>query len=328
MGADGMLEWQMRLGWFPGLGLAAAILSAHGASDAQARSSLAPVELAQAASAGAVAPARGRVKVLTYNVAGLPEGLSQSRPVVNLPVIGKLLNRYDVALVQEDFAYPDRLRQQIAHPHGSPPFVRGNQLHFGDGLSQFSRFAFHGYERESWAACHGVVDAYFDCLTPKGFTFARLELAPGVLVDVYNVHMDAGWSELDRRARSAQLAQLARALERRSVGQAVLVGGDFNLTGSEQDDLRAFEKQTGLTDSCRKLGCGEPYRIDRILVRSAKSLRLVPRSWRVDRRFVDGSQRPLSDHLAISVEVEWSVATELPAKTSSAGQKNAGTRPL
>lgn len=314
----------MRLGWLAGLGLAAALLSAHGSSSA--RAPLSAPAAGSAKTAAALGPAQGRVKVLTYNVAGLPEGLSRSRPVVNLPVIGKLLNGYDLALVQEDFAYPDLLRQQISHPHGSAPFVRGNRLHFGDGLSQFSRFAFQGYDREAWTACHGVVDAFFDCLTPKGFTFARHELAPGVHVDVYNVHMDAGWSELDRRARSAQLSQLARAIEQRSVDKPIIVGGDFNLKRSEQDDLRAFEKRTGLTDTCRKLGCGEPHRIDRILVRSSKSLRLDPRSWRIDRRFVDGAQRPLSDHLAVSVELDW--ATELSAKASLAEARTGRTPPL
>ena len=31
-----------------------------------------------------------------------------------------------------------------------------------------------------------------DCLTPKGFTYMRLTLAPGVTLDTYNLHADAG----------------------------------------------------------------------------------------------------------------------------------------
>ena len=48
------------------------------------------------------APLKGSFSLLTYNVAGLPEGLSSSRPSVNMALISKLLNRYDLALVQED----------------------------------------------------------------------------------------------------------------------------------------------------------------------------------------------------------------------------------
>jgi hypothetical protein len=31
-----------------------------------------------------------------------------------------------------------------------------------------------------------------DCLTPKGFTFMRLQVAPGFSLDAYNLHADAG----------------------------------------------------------------------------------------------------------------------------------------
>jgi hypothetical protein len=51
-----------------------------------------------------VAKASELLRVVTYNVAGLPEGVSRSSPVANLPLIGEGLNRYDLALIQEDFA--------------------------------------------------------------------------------------------------------------------------------------------------------------------------------------------------------------------------------
>lgn len=31
-----------------------------------------------------------------------------------------------------------------------------------------------------------------DCLTPKGFTFMRVKVAPGVSFDAVNLHADAG----------------------------------------------------------------------------------------------------------------------------------------
>ena len=40
--------------------------------------------------------ARGTFKALTYNVAGLPQGLSSSSPVTNQPIMSPLLNAYDV----------------------------------------------------------------------------------------------------------------------------------------------------------------------------------------------------------------------------------------
>jgi endonuclease/exonuclease/phosphatase family metal-dependent hydrolase len=247
----------------------------------------------------------GVIQVLTYNVAGLPEGLSASRPVSNLPVIGARLNRYDLALIQEDYAYPALLRQRLTLPFVSPGFVPGDARHFGDGLSQFGKVPLAAPRRTPWRVCHGIVDSYFDCWTPKGIALTRAELAPGVSVDVYNVHLDAGGSAEDRAARESQLAQLIETIRENSDQRAAIIGGDFNLTRSERAKLQKLEDVLGARDVCAALGCPEPNRIDRILVRSSPELKLLPRSWRVDHGFRDPSGRPLSDHLAVAVQIAW-----------------------
>jgi endonuclease/exonuclease/phosphatase family metal-dependent hydrolase len=249
--------------------------------------------------------ASGKVKVLTYNVAGLPDGVMTAHPSSNMPRIGELLGDYDLVFVQEDFAYAAELRRKLILPYASEPFVRGGKLDFGDGLSQFSRLPFEGYRRIPWRACNGIVDSYFDCLTPKGFTVARQTLAPGVEVDVYNLHMDAGGSSADGNAREAQLQQLAEAIVQDSAGRAVIVAGDTNIPAWQRALLERFQKETGLTDACEALNCSEPRRIDRVLFRGSESLRLEARRYGIDRRFVDRDKRPLSDHLAVVVELEW-----------------------
>src|SRR5688572_4369456 len=52
-------------------------------------------------------PPSGTLLALTYNVAGLPEGLSQSMPMRNTPIIGPLLNDYDLVFLQESWQTPD-----------------------------------------------------------------------------------------------------------------------------------------------------------------------------------------------------------------------------
>jgi endonuclease/exonuclease/phosphatase family metal-dependent hydrolase len=246
----------------------------------------------------------GAFELLTYNVAGLPEGISRSRPLANLPRIGELINRYDIALIQEDFAYPLELRRSIRLPHGSAPFVRTG-LDFGDGLSQFSRFPLTALRREPWSSCNGVVDAFFDCLTPKGFAMARTVIDASLSVHVYNLHMDAGWTAADRAAREAQVAQLVAAIARDSADQAVIVGGDTNLLRRDRDLLARLLDGASLHDACAETRCPEPWRIDRVLYRSAPTLRLRPRSWRVASEFVGEGRRPLSDHDAVAVRFEW-----------------------
>ena len=253
----------------------------------------------------------GHLKVLTYNIAGLPDGFMTAHPSANMPRIGSLLARYDLALIQEDFAYGTLLRQSVKLPFQSPAFVRAGQMHFGDGLSQFATRAFSALQREPWRACHGVVDSYFDCLTPKGFSSARQQLAEGVELDVYNVHLDAGSSSEDEQAREAQLEQLLEGIAQRSAGRAILLAGDTNLR-SQRDSVARFERATGLVDVCRALHCPDEHRIDRVFFRSSKALTIRPRKWSIDRRFVDAKGQPLSDHLAVAVELDWQTDESSP----------------
>lgn len=250
----------------------------------------------------------GHLKVLTYNIAGLPDGFMTAHPSINMPRIGKLLAHYDLALIQEDFAYGPLLRTTVTLPFQSPAFVREGRLHFGDGLSVFAAQPFSALQREPWSVCHGVVDSYFDCLTPKGFLSTRQSLGEGVEIDVYNVHLDAGPSAADERAREAQIDQLLEAIEHRSAGRALLLAGDTNIR-SQPDLLTRFQRAAGLTDACRALRCPDPRRIDRVFYRSSPALTLVPRKWSLDRRFVDERGQPLSDHLAVSVELDWQTLT-------------------
>jgi endonuclease/exonuclease/phosphatase family metal-dependent hydrolase len=262
-------------------------------------------------------PSQGRISVVTYNVAGLPEGLSSVHPVQNLPLIGAALNRYDLVFVQEDYAYPELLRSRLRLPYQSAAFVRGEALHFGDGLSDFSKFPFADVRRMPWRECHGVVDSYFDCLTPKGLAMTRVELAPGVLVDAYNVHLDAGAGSGDVAARAGQLRQLFETVAAWSGERAVLVAGDFNLTSAELTALRTLAGAAKLNEACDTLRCGQSFRLDRVLFRGSAALELRARSWSLDKSLRDSAGQPLSDHLAVVVGFDW----RAPASPHARGQR-------
>ena len=249
--------------------------------------------------------------MLTYNIAGLPDGFMTAHPSMNMSRIGALLGSYDLALIQEDFAFGSALRESVRLPFQSPAFVRAGRLHFGDGLSQFSVQPFTALEREPWRECHGVLDSYFDCLTPKGFTSARQRLTEGVQIDVYNVHFDAGSSRFDQQAREAQVEQLLEAIIQRSPGRAMVLAGDTNI-GSDPALLARLKRTAGLVDACEALHCPDPRRIDRIFYRSSPGLTIRARKWSIDRRFVDANGQSLSDHLAVAVDFEWSSAEPRP----------------
>ena len=178
----------------------------------------------------------GEFLALSYNVAGLPDALSQSNPETNTPLISPLLNDYDLVLVQEDWETPDPntieplrvyhelLEAQALHPYQSEPAPlpvgsnpeRPSAL-VSDGLNRFSQFPFGALVRQQWNGCDNNSG---DCLALKGFSVARTELAPDICVDVYNVHGEAGNNEGDQAHKDANTRDLVEFIDVFSAGRA------------------------------------------------------------------------------------------------------------
>jgi len=269
--------------------------------------------------------AAGELLALTYNVAGPPQGLSSSNPRANMPLIGPLLNGYDLVLVQESWQTPDpnplapvRVYHEILaaasqHPYKSesmPLPIRMNPERpsaiVSDGLNQFSRFPFAAVIRRRWAGCD---ESASDCLSLKGFSVARTQLAPGVCVDVYNLHGEAGGTENDRVLKVQNTDDLITFMNDFSAGRAVIIGGDFNMRLRDERDLvnlQRLEADAGLTDACIAVGIVDPGEIDKFFFRSSPDVTINPRSCRFETDvFVDTHGRPLSDHEPLAVRFAW-----------------------
>lgn len=290
---------------------------------------------------GAGPAAAAEISALTYNVAGLPEALSSSSPEENTPQISPHLNGFDLAAVQEDFAYHEELTSAIDHPYRTekdtgfgpgayelspnPEQVIDPAL-LGDGLNRFARSPFEGFERVQWDDCFGVLSNASDCLAPKGFSYARHDLGSGATLDVYNLHADAGGAEEDLAARRANLRQLADFVTARSEDRAVLVLGDTNSRYTRSGDiLPEFLADTGLTDVWVELARGGDAPapgtpalqdceaapasggcevVDKIFYRSGGGVRITPTEYSVPPEFVDADGAPLSDHLPIAARLQ------------------------
>jgi endonuclease/exonuclease/phosphatase family metal-dependent hydrolase len=250
----------------------------------------------------------GEFSLLTYNVDGLPATLSGADPEVDIPQISPLLNAYDLVLVQEDFWYHDLLTADVTHPHRSKPMVAEPSLtELGDGLNRFSRMRFDPVARVTWQRCNGAVDCSNDCMTDKGFSVARVYLANGVSLNVYNLHMDAGSCDGDFEVREVQRQQLAADLAARTPDEAVIVAGDTNLRLDRAQDVVILDQlltDTGLSISCRTMACSTEKH-DRIMYRSSTDLTLTPTSWSHPPEFVDPEGFDLSDHKPVLVDFSW-----------------------
>lgn len=289
--------------------------------------------------AGAAEPAlSGKFTTLTYNVAGLPEGLSGSNPSVNTPLISPLLNEYDLVLVQEDWIdaggfdfFHDDLISDATHPYLSTPAPapqgtdpRRPEALVADGLNRLSRFPFGPVTRQMWPHCFGGADTSDggagDCLSQKGFSVARTTLAPGAEVDVYNLHGEAGSTPLDEQYSAEDFEVLGGYIVTHSAGRAVLVGGDFNLHTDrpvERGIFDGFLAATGLTDVCAVVDCGtDADDIDKFVFRGGGGVALEPLTHRFEReRFTRFDGEALSDHDPLAVTWGW---RSLPAEVDVA----------
>lgn len=192
-----------------------------------------------------VQPITGQFSLLTYNVAGLPVGLTDATfpRITSSLQIGSLLNNFDVVNVQADVSFHPFLIAATAFPDQTAPSVPTwlwpVGLPFSDGLNSFSAYDIESLTRQGWSTCQLV------CITPKGFTYSRIHIPGGSSIDLYNVHVDAGDQMTD-----TDLAQLSTFITATSVGRAVIVAGDFSQVYSDTgQSLTEFATANGLTDA-------------------------------------------------------------------------------
>ncbi len=293
----------------------------------------------------APAPGGGAFSLLTYNVAGLPQEVSEETPGVNIPLISPLLEPYDVVLTQEDFDwwkpgglveansldfvhYHERLRADTTfefvtpeHPGpeaaGIDPATRPT-MEIGDGIGIMSRIPLDGFEVRAWTGCFGSLDTTdggaADCAAIKGFRVATMDLH-GVPVDVYSLHGEAGGTDEDQALQADDFAELAAFIAEHSEGRAVIVGGDTNLhtdtvhedsgDGADIEIWDAFLAEVGLTDVCTEQDCPDPGRIDKVAYRSSDAVTLGTSAWQIPDGFVDDAGEDLSDHEPVAVDFTW-----------------------
>ncbi|MEU9477546.1 jacalin-like lectin [Streptomyces sp. NPDC048191] len=269
----------------------------------------------------------GTFNVLTYNVAGLPEGLSSSHPATNTPLISPRLAGYDIVNVQEDFNYHAALYAGDDHPYRT---ATSGGAGIGDGLNTLSRFPFEDFERVKWNDCTGT-----NCLTPKGFTLARVRLAEGVYLDLYNLHPNADDTDDALAARRANITQLSQFIRTNSAGNAVIVMGDTNTRYTRSgDNIRTLVDDNGLTDAWVQLVRGgtaptqgaDPLLcpasappndcevVDKILYRGSDLVSLTATRYADEwAKFLDASGGNLSDHFPHTVGFSYTLSPKLRA---------------
>ena len=252
---------------------------------------------------------QSELNLLVYNTHGLPELIARDDPKTRFPKIGQLTKKYDLSLLQEDFAHHDLLLQYVERPLS---VIRGNDVHTPkcflcseSGLTLISNLPADWTVNVSFkpfTTCSGWLSKLNDCFAQKGFQLATIESVDGRRIYLVNTHLDAGRSELDRQARASQLNQIAHALEAKAGNDAVLVAGDLNLDWASLQDnelLQSFVQRLNLVLAQKGGDASNDWTtLDYVYYRSSEKTSLTLGRAGEDTEFT-AHGKPLSDHPAL-----------------------------
>ncbi len=286
-----------------------------------------------ASGAGAEEHAEGTLKMLAYNVSGIPlvggfQGSTFTLTNDRAAKIGALLNAADADFIgtEEDFNGHRYLAAEMTnYPFRS--YTSGG-LAQGQGLNVFSPHPIYNVKRVKWDVEYGTLSGSMDALSNKGFIYCLMELAPGLYIHVINVHMDAGFEILSVLARANNFRQLAAFIsENLNDGRALIVQGDFNFKFKRalKDDMAGnLLEPAGLTDVWAELYGGNVLDpedpafsnapgddLDRILYRSGRDLALTPVSKTVPDMTGENGER-YTDHNPMLTEFRYEQTGALP----------------
>jgi endonuclease/exonuclease/phosphatase family metal-dependent hydrolase len=248
-----------------------------------------------------------QLELVTFNIWGLPSWATGASPERYARIASELeaLNPDFIALQE---VWTRRSREAVPHskdwwisaPAKSQGFFRWT------GLVTVSRYPVLGGKFYPFRA-----QRLPDKLVSKGALKTTIALAPGVLVNLWNVHMQSGKCS---KVRSRQIAELAAWVRQARDGQmADLVVGDFNSEpGSAEYAQLTLELGPGSLD----IGQSKPFAtyggmpkdkgawcsIDHMFIRLRQSAQPVL----VDSRPIFKAEHPsdrLSDHLGVEVDV-------------------------
>lgn len=241
------------------------------------------------------------ISVLTFNVAGLPNGLtSQDTPRARMRGIAERAKDYDFVLYQEDFYYS----RQLDSGHFSHT-SRGEKWHFWayfwpwlrkSGLTIKTNHPVLDPRFHDYSQCYGYFKHASDCWVPKGVLCVRA-LVHDVIVDVCNTHMDAGNSKQESRVvRKSQFREFQEFVGELpppaiAVPWVRIEAGDFNERPHEPNITRLLKDRQIVA-----LNKVNAHVVDYIMVTHSEFMRVD-----VERAGFVPAFDGLSDHPAIDI---------------------------
>lgn len=184
-----------------------------------------------------------------------------------------------------------------------------------------------------------------DGMIDKGFRFYQVQMAPGVVVDVYILHMDAETDPGDNAARASQIDQLMAAVNANDNGNPIIIMGDTNCRYT-RDPLESTIIAAGFSDPwidleregvypqmgdeslmVGDLGYQKGEVVDKVFYKDGTNVKLDATKYFVDAEGYTDEDGLLGDHPPVIVTFEYSFTSstvEHEHEWSSDWSKDAG----
>lgn len=212
-----------------------------------------------------------KLRIVTYNIDGLPEVLDlKELPWYLKPICWiyrlfkgttfikindnedvesriKSISEYlvkldaDIIGVQENFNYNNELISNLQNKYmfgnyrGGIDFSNIRWLPYPkfktDGLTFMSKIPFDEVDTVKWNKSCGYISSANDLLIEKGFRLELVKITDDLYLDVYLLHMDADFCNIecsDSEVRGLQLKQLVDYIIKRDSHNPIIIMGDTN----------------------------------------------------------------------------------------------------
>ena len=242
--------------------------------------------------------------MLTYNIHALTPIIARDNPHKRIPEILSKSNGIDILFFQENWIFKDAELEphlsnyniitskiskliwpfgKLINPHGSGLFMAiADTIKIVDIIE------------ESFNRCSGWISKEHDCFSPKGFQHVKVQL-DGKRLDLYNTHLDAGNSKIDKSARKSQIKHIASYIKQNSKGHPVIIAGDFNIDFNS-DEIATIEwlineLNLQISDWSEEHSFSDLGKVDYILYRGSEEIDILLENCEIDIKL-----NGLSDH--------------------------------
>ena len=221
------------------------------------------------------------LKVLSYNIHGLPELLTPYKNSNRIEEIVHEVSNYDLAFLQENWVYQGLIKKNFSKDNyiiGSKnKFFKRDKPKRSSGLNIITsdKINIYDYQEYEFTNCNGWLVNANDCFASKGFIYSKL-LIDNDTLNVYVTHLDAGESDKDLDVREKQMIELSRSIEKISNSEPLIICGDFNIDYySNQDIIDNFVNKFSLINLDWDLNLKNKFKIDYVFYRNGTSTKII-----------------------------------------------------